>query len=194
MGLFRTFTALLTGARRSPSLPSTPPRDSPATLLVHKNGASLHHRPCPQKLAYLAVAAALAALTFLLLVLSGRFTALYWRLQDVPFILYYKLLHPRPSNKPLLVPRHIYQTWYTRQLHPSAEHKLTRLRLANPHYAYTLFTDDEMHAYVRGHFAGDIATAYARLTIVTAQADFWRYLVLYREGGIYLDMDGGVVG
>ena len=137
----------------------------------------------------LCLATALLALTLLLLLSgsSGLFTALYWRMQDVPYFLYYKVIARPSAGKPLLVPRHIYQTWYTRELHPSAEHKLTRLRLANPHYAYTLFTDEEMHKYVSDNYDGDISAAYRRLAIVTSQADFWRYLLLYKEGGVYLD-------
>ena len=147
------------------------------------------------KLAYICSMLSILALAALLFFV-GNSTALYWRLQDVPYFLYYKVLRPNYLHTPKLlkIPKNIYQTWYTRDLHPSIEHKITRLRLANPSYKYILFIDDEMNAYVQNNFGPDIVSAYNRLNIITAKADFWRYLLLFKEGGIYLDMDGAVVG
>jgi hypothetical protein len=35
--------------------------------------------------------------------------------------------------------------------------------------------------------------AYSKLAVGAAKADLWRYCILYREGGIYLDIDSDIV-
>jgi mannosyltransferase OCH1-like enzyme len=45
---------------------------------------------------------------------------------------------------------------------------------------------------VKQHFDGPIADAYAKLQVGAAKADFWRVLVLWREGGVYLDIDAAL--
>ena len=46
--------------------------------------------------------------------------------------------------------------------------------------------------FINEQFPGRIAEAYAKLQIGAAQADLWRLLVLYRFGGVYLDIDAHV--
>ena len=42
-----------------------------------------------------------------------------------------------------------------------------------------------MDKYVNDNFPGEIADCYNRIQIIVAKVDFWRYLILYKEGGIY---------
>ena len=63
----------------------------------------------------------------------------------------------------------------------------------NKDYHHTVFQDFEIDAYVHDCFDGDIVTAYDDLKSIVAKTDFWRYLILYRDGGVYLDMDATVV-
>lgn len=115
---------------------------------------------------------------------------------DAPYFFYYLPIRLGMKRaKALRIPKRIYQTWYTRDnLHPALRHKITRMKLTNPSYEYTLFTDDEMDKFVHDNFAPDIVSSYNRLAIVTAKADFWRYLILYKNGGVYIDFDGAIVG
>ena len=46
-----------------------------------------------------------------------------------------------------------------------------------------------MDTFVNTHFKGEIADCYNKLNIIVAKTDFWRYLVLYKYGGIYMDFD-----
>ncbi|MCP9809814.1 hypothetical protein KBY58_10255 [Cyanobium sp. HWJ4-Hawea] len=50
-----------------------------------------------------------------------------------------------------------------------------------------------MDVFVGDHFQGRIQDCFSRLTIGAARADLWRLLVLYREGGIYMDVDAHLV-
>lgn len=64
-----------------------------------------------------------------------------------------------------------------------------RTKALNPAYEYALYDDADMDAFVNREYGGPIAAAYNKLNIAVAKADFWRYLVLYKYGGVYLDMD-----
>ena len=49
-----------------------------------------------------------------------------------------------------------------------------------------------MDKFVNDNFKGEIADCYNKLNIIVAKVDFWRYLVLYKYGGVYLDMDSSI--
>jgi mannosyltransferase OCH1-like enzyme len=65
-------------------------------------------------------------------------------------------------------------------------------RILAPTFEYRLFSDEECLTYVTKHFNGPISDAYGRLQVGAAKADFWRVLVLWQEGGVYLDVDAAL--
>lgn len=92
-----------------------------------------------------------------------------------------------------MIPKVVYQSWHTRNFHPIVEEKLQAMRDLNPDYEFKLFTDEEMDSFVNTEFPGEIADCYNRLNIIVAKVDFWRYLILYKYGGIYLDIDSDIL-
>ena len=91
-----------------------------------------------------------------------------------------------------MIEKQIFQSWHTKNVDPIIVQKTKRFLDLNPNYKYTLFTDEEMDTYVNDNFPGEIADCYNRIQIIVAKVDFWRYLILYKEGGIYLDMDSNI--
>ncbi len=91
-----------------------------------------------------------------------------------------------------MIPKNVFQSWFTNQLHPLVQMKLNDMQSKNPEYNFYIYTDDEIDKFVNDHFPGKIANAYNKLNIIVAKVDFWRYLVLYKYGGIYLDMDSSI--
>ena len=91
-----------------------------------------------------------------------------------------------------MIEKNIFQSWYTRELHPVLQKKINTYIQLNPEYQYHLFLDEDMDNFVNTYFPGDIADCYNRLNIIVAKVDFWRYLVLYKYGGVYLDMDSSI--
>lgn len=91
-----------------------------------------------------------------------------------------------------MIEKNIFQSWYTRDLHPLVKQKVDKFRALNPDYNYHLFTDDDMDNFVNEHFKGEIADCFNKINIIVAKVDFWRYLVLYKYGGVYLDMDSSI--
>jgi|LauGreDrversion4_1035100.scaffolds.fasta_scaffold14530_4 mannosyltransferase OCH1-like enzyme len=91
-----------------------------------------------------------------------------------------------------MIPKQIYQSWYTTTLHPSVEKKINDMKNINPGYNHKIYTDAEIDSFINENFQGEIADCYNKLNIIVAKVDFWRYLILYKYGGIYLDMDSSI--
>jgi len=88
-----------------------------------------------------------------------------------------------------MIPKNIFQSWYTTELHPEVQKYIDEMKANNPEYTHKLYTDSEMDSFVNENFKGVIAECYNKLNIIVAKVDFWRYLILYKYGGVYLDMD-----
>lgn len=93
-----------------------------------------------------------------------------------------------------MIPKNIFQTWKTMSLPGPIQSTIQQMLYLNPTYTYKLFDDTEMTQYIRRNFNEDTNTAYSKLNVGAAKADLWRYLVLYKEGGVYLDIDSVLHG
>jgi mannosyltransferase OCH1-like enzyme len=91
-----------------------------------------------------------------------------------------------------MIPKNIFQSWYTRDLPLLIQKRINIMKETNPDYEYKLYTDDEMDEFVNTEYKGEIADCYNKLNIIVAKVDFWRYLILYKYGGVYLDMDSHI--
>jgi mannosyltransferase OCH1-like enzyme len=91
-----------------------------------------------------------------------------------------------------MIEKNIFMSWYTKKLHPLVQQKIDIFKQMNPLYTYYLYDDNDMDNFVNEHFKGEIAECYNKLNIIVAKVDFWRYLVLYTYGGIYLDIDSSI--
>ena len=84
-----------------------------------------------------------------------------------------------------MIEKNIFQSWCTKKLPPLLEQKINFFKNLNPEYTYHLYDDDEMDHFVNEHYPGEIADCYNKLNIIVAKVDFWRYLILYKYGGVY---------
>jgi hypothetical protein len=89
------------------------------------------------------------------------------------------------------IPKVIYQTWKKKgaDLHPVLQSLQQKIMELNPEYEYRLFDDEDIRRFVQQEYDDRVYQAFCMLRVGAARADFWRYLVLYRWGGVYLDMD-----
>ena len=53
---------------------------------------------------------------------------------------------------------------------------------------YYLYNDADCRAFIRSAFPPDVVAAYDRLIPTAFKADLWRYCILYKYGGVYLDI------
>lgn len=91
-------------------------------------------------------------------------------------------------KKENIVPAVVYQTWHTKDFHPVWTEQFRIMKEMNKHITFHLFTDDECREYIKNNFEFNVLWAYDRLNPTAYKADLWRYCVLYKEGGIYLDI------
>lgn len=86
------------------------------------------------------------------------------------------------------IPREIFQTWKTRDI---PEHwKESQLSIVRhlPNWKYTLFTDEDNREFVKKHFP-DFLPYYDAFPYNIQRADAIRYMYLYMNGGVYMDLD-----
>jgi mannosyltransferase OCH1-like enzyme len=91
-----------------------------------------------------------------------------------------------------MIPKNIFQSWITKELHPEIQKKVNTIKELNPEYIYQLYTDSEIDEFVNTFYPGKISECFNRLNIPVAKVDFWRYLVLYEYGGVYVDLDSSI--
>lgn len=85
------------------------------------------------------------------------------------------------------IPKKIYQTWKTHYMDTEMLNTVLSIREKNPEYEYKLFDDNEMYEYIKNNFDKDVLEAYDNLIPGAFKADLFRYCVLYKEGGVYID-------
>lgn len=92
------------------------------------------------------------------------------------------------------IPKIIYQTWKTKILDDKLIDVRDKIQKLNPEYDMKLFDDNDIETWIKRTFTTYpiIYNTYKKLKIGAARADFWRYLILYRNGGIYLDIDSNI--
>jgi len=87
-----------------------------------------------------------------------------------------------------IIPKNIFQTWYTKNLPPKMKESVELLKKQNPEFNHFLFDDDDCREFIQENFDVDVLKAFDSLIPGAYKADLWRYCVLYVYGGIYLDI------
>jgi hypothetical protein len=92
------------------------------------------------------------------------------------------------------IPLHIYQTWNTKDLPPKMNLCVEKIKKSNPEFKHHLFDDTDCRDFIKQHFDTEVLNAYDCLIPGAYRADLWRYCILYKWGGIYLDIKYEPVG
>jgi len=92
------------------------------------------------------------------------------------------------------IPKIIHQTFKTDKLPFITRWHISRFRKRNPEYTYKFYDDAAIELFLKNNFDLDIYIQYQKLHIGAAKADFFRYALLLKEGGIYLDLDSAING
>lgn len=92
------------------------------------------------------------------------------------------------SNLDSIIPLCIYQTWHTTNLPPKMHQAVNMIKAHNPEFQHFLYDDNMCRDFIRDNFPEDVLLAYDCLIPGAYKADLWRYCILYKRGGIYLDV------
>lgn len=90
------------------------------------------------------------------------------------------------------IQKNIFQTFKTKKLPLLTRFHIWKIKKLNPDYSYHLYDDDDIDKFLQEEFPPQYFEAYKRLTIGAAKADFFRYAILYKKGGVYLDIDSSM--
>jgi hypothetical protein len=90
------------------------------------------------------------------------------------------------TNNINAIPKHIYQVWMQGN---GNEHIKNNVMLFNAGYQYSFFNEKSCYKYIQDHFDKNIADVFTNLNNPAHKCDLFRYCLLYREGGIYIDYD-----
>jgi mannosyltransferase OCH1-like enzyme len=86
------------------------------------------------------------------------------------------------------IPLNIYQTWHATELPEHMAKCIQQIRRENPEFNYCMSNDAECRAFIEANYEADVLNAFDALIPGAYKADLWRYCVLYKQGGIYLDI------
>jgi mannosyltransferase OCH1-like enzyme len=86
------------------------------------------------------------------------------------------------------VPLVIYNSWHSNMLPPKMKENITSLVKNNPEFDYFLYSDDASRQYIRDNYPDEVLNAFDALKPGAYKSDLWRYCILYKEGGVYIDI------
>jgi mannosyltransferase OCH1-like enzyme len=90
------------------------------------------------------------------------------------------------------IPKIIHQTFKSSKLPFLTRWHIAGFRKKNPAYVYEFYDDARIASFLQEEFEPEVYNLYSRLNIGAAKADFFRYAVLFKKGGIYVDIDSGI--
>jgi len=94
------------------------------------------------------------------------------------------------NNIPLVsdIPLNIYQTWCTLDLPKHMGYTVQKLQSDNPEFRHYLYDDAMCREFIQQNFPEDVLYSFDKLKPGAYKSDLWRYCILYKNGGIYLDI------
>lgn len=88
------------------------------------------------------------------------------------------------------IPRLIHQTYSSTNLPDELSENVKNIKLMNPNWSHYLYSDHDINKFILEHYDRKMLERYQRIDNLygAARADFFRYLVIYEFGGVYLDI------
>tara|TARA_A100001035_G_C27642491_1_gene435263 strand:+ start:137 stop:829 length:693 start_codon:yes stop_codon:yes gene_type:complete len=87
-----------------------------------------------------------------------------------------------------MIPKIIHQTWKDRDIPNKWTAFVNQVQELNPDWEYRLWTDDDIDVFVEKEYP-DFYDTFNSFSKVIMKADVIRYLIMYKIGGVYLDLD-----
>ena len=91
-----------------------------------------------------------------------------------------------PSKKIGKIPKIIFQTMESNLVLQNIKQCIDQIRKLNPDYRYYYFSSYDCRKFIKIHY-NHLLEVYDRLLPGAYKADFWRYCILHKYGGFYLD-------
>lgn len=89
------------------------------------------------------------------------------------------------------IPKDIYQTYKSwKGLKPEWRKNIKHICKLNPDWKFHFFDDDDVEDFIFSEYGKDILDIFLSISpeLGPARADLFRYLIIYKKGGVYLDI------
>lgn len=97
-------------------------------------------------------------------------------------------LYPLKSSYSSIIPLDLYTCWHTKNLPPLMKANYELLIQSNPKIKFHLFDETDCRTFISENFDETVLNAYDKLIPCSYKSDLWRYCILYKNGGIYMDI------
>lgn len=91
-----------------------------------------------------------------------------------------------------MIPKKIHQIYLQGfdSLDPDYVELIIKMKDINPEWTYKIYSEKDIMLYIKENFDSNILDSYKKINPIypAARADFFRYLILYNEGGFYIDV------
>jgi mannosyltransferase OCH1-like enzyme len=112
---------------------------------------------------------------------------------NLSYQLYKNLSSTKNGSK--YIPKNIYQLVQDKtKINYIFQLNIDYIKKLNPTWNYILYDDNDMIDYIKTNYGFRILNIYNMINpeYGAAKADFFRYLLMYKEGGVYLDIKSGM--
>ncbi len=99
------------------------------------------------------------------------------------------------KNGSKYIPKNIYQLVQDKtKINYLFQLNIDYIKRLNPTWNYILYDDNDMIEYIKTNYGIRMLNVYNMINpeYGAAKADFFRYLLMYKEGGVYLDIKSGM--
>ena len=86
------------------------------------------------------------------------------------------------------IPNYIYQTWKNVEIQNNSD-DIQSIINNNKSFSYKLYNDEMCIKFIKENFDDNLINTYLQLNNQVTRADLWRYCILYKYGGVYIDID-----
>lgn len=89
-----------------------------------------------------------------------------------------------------MIPKIIHQTYHNKNIPIEFQDSINNLKKINPTFSYLFYDDNDCENFISRHYNPNILSYYKKInpSYATARSDFFRYLLIYEMGGVYLDI------
>lgn len=120
-----------------------------------------------------------------------------WRINSVVHSHeYYDSLIPQKNFQVGGIPKVIHQVYMQGWEHVSADilENIAKMRSINPTWSYKAWDNSTIRQYINEHYGPKILDYYDRISpkYPSVRGDFFKFLLMYNEGGLYLDHKSSV--
>lgn len=93
-----------------------------------------------------------------------------------------------PRVEDAVIPLKLHLFWHDKILPPKMQQNVELLRETNKEFEVIVYDNEMAREYINTHLSGDVLHAYDTLIPISFKSDMFRFCVVYKEGGIYLDI------